>query len=78
MSQQEPQDTAENVAAWTAQWEALNGALHRERVAAGEARFARALQLLLGEIPDSWTRERRTQRSGLIAFHAALTLRGAK
>ena len=78
MNQSESSDNREDVTAWAMQWKAMSKALQRESASDCETRFQRSLNALLGDIPSSWLRDRSRQESGLIAFHAALALRGAK
>ena len=78
MNQRESSDNREDVTAWATQWKALSMALQRESASDCETRFQRSLNALLGDIPSSWLQDQSSQQSGLIAFHAALALRGAK
>jgi meiotically up-regulated gene 157 (Mug157) protein len=78
MNHSESSDNREDVAAWIMQWKAMSKALQRESASDCETRFQRSLNALLGDIPSSWLRDQSSQQSGLIAFHAALALRGAK
>ncbi len=78
MNHGESSDSREDVMAWTRQWQAMSMASHRASASDRETRFQKSLQVLLGDVPVSWLRERGSQASGLIAFHAALALRGAK
>ena len=78
MNHSESSDNREDVTAWAMQWKAMSKALQLESASDCETRFQRSLNALLGDIPSSWLRDRTRQESGLIAFHAALALRGAK
>ncbi len=78
MNHGESSDSREDVMAWALQWKAMSMALHRASASDRETRFQKSLQALLGDVPVSWLRDRSNKVSGLIAFHAALALRGAK
>jgi hypothetical protein len=78
MNHGESSDSREDVMAWALQWRAMSMASHRASASDCETRFQKSLQALLGDVPASWLRERGSQVSGLVAFHAALALRGAK